>query len=129
MANKFDRADLEAAMSMLKMLSYFPPDPGAQGAVMELLAKMCPSREALGWLIETMTNIVGEWKGPAELRGLLCTQFRPADGIERSCSIPGFRPDDFEAKHYDEHQAIKAGGTPAAVALQFIQAAKVKTLN
>lgn len=129
MENKFNQTDLNAAMARLKMLSYFPADPGAQGAVMELLAKMCPSRESLLWLTETMTDVVGEWKGPAELRGLLCTHFKPADGIERSCGIPGFRPEDYEAKHFDRHQALKAGAVPAEVSQELLQAPKLKRLK
>jgi hypothetical protein len=95
-ASKFAKVDLVKANARLKMLSFYPSDSEAQAAVMELLAKMCPSLEALTWLVDTMTNRVGTWKGPAELRGVLCWHCRPADGIEAPCSITGFTPQDGE---------------------------------
>jgi hypothetical protein len=94
---KFSKADLESANRRMQMLSYYPTDPGAHAAIMELLAKMCPSREALIWLVDAMVNRVGAWKGPAELRGVLCWRFTPADGVEASSSVPGFTPADGEA--------------------------------
>ncbi len=94
---QFSRADLERANLRLAMCSFYPSDPGVQGAIMALLAQICPSLEALNWLTDTMVNRIGTWKGPAELRGILCWRYRPADGIEADSSSSGFTPADGEA--------------------------------
>lgn len=95
---KISQRELLAALDDLKMLKYFPADAGAQASVLHLLARMCPHREALDWLVSACVDNLSEWPGPSNLRGLLCTHFKPADGIERDCGIPGWRPADLEAK-------------------------------
>ena len=107
MADSFGKADLHAANARLKMLSFYPPDPEAQAAVMELLARMCPHREALDWLVSTMIDKVGTWKGPTELRGVLCWRYPPADGIEAICTIAGFTPADGERLSIERHDGMK----------------------
>jgi hypothetical protein len=109
----FSETDLNVAVVKLSMLKYFPADPLTQSAVMDLLRDMCPSREALDWLVSTMVNRIGEWKGPAELRGVMCWRFRPADGIEAESSSRGFRSEDGEAIEAQQHEQLKAGSCPA----------------
>ena len=106
--SKFTNADLEAANTRFQMLSYYPPSPSAQAAVMELLAKMCPHKEALEWLVDTMLNRVGTWKGPMELRGVLCWKFKPADGEEVNSSLAGFTAEDGERVSAERNQDIAA---------------------
>lgn len=89
------------------MLSYFPSDPGVRGAIVALLAQICPHREALEWLVDAMINKVGAWKGPMELRGVLCWHYRPADGIEVDATTAGFRPVDSELAVIERHEEIK----------------------
>lgn len=101
---KITQADLKRAHQDLLMLAYYPQAAEAQAAIMRLLAKMCPHREALAWLTDTMVNRVGTWKGPAELRGVLCTRYRPADGIEMDSSVPGFTAADGEARSIEVHE-------------------------
>jgi hypothetical protein len=91
-------------------MKFFPADPGAWAALAELLAKICPHREALEWLVTTLQNRVAEWPGAHAIRGLLCTRYEPDDGIDEYCTIPGFRPEDCEARHYEQHQALQSGG-------------------
>ncbi len=67
---RFTKADLMAANARLKMLAFYPQDGQAQGAIMALLARMCPDTEALNWLVDAMVNRVGTWRGPAEMRGV-----------------------------------------------------------
>ncbi len=107
MTNSFGRADLLAANARLKMLAFYPSDPEAQAAVMELLAKICPDREALEWLVDTMINKVGTWKGPTELRGVLCWRYPPADGVEADSSIRGFTPADGESLSIERHNELR----------------------
>lgn len=107
---RLSKADLDAAISQLSMCARFPSDEGARAAIQLLLAHICPSCEALDWLVGEFVNRIGEWKGPVELRGVLCTRYPPVDGIEATCSIAGYRPEDAEARNYDRHQQLKAGG-------------------
>jgi hypothetical protein len=65
---------------------------------------MCPHVEALEWLVAELVNHVGEWPGPANVRSLLCQRCKPADGIETGCGIPGYTPEDCEARAISEHQ-------------------------
>ncbi|MCL4853371.1 MAG: hypothetical protein KJZ78_18605 [Bryobacteraceae bacterium] len=122
---KFNEADLRRANARLAMCSFYPSDEAVQAAIMELLAKMCPSLEALQWLTTTMIDRVGVWKGPMELRGVLCWRYKPADGVEANSSLPGFRPEDGEALSLERHAQLKAGGV-CEEAMQFITEAKTK---
>ena len=68
---------------------------------------MVPTVQALDWLIDTMIDRVGEWKGTKQLRGLLCQKFRPLDDVEADCEIAGFTPDDNESRAIEEHEQRK----------------------
>ena len=105
----FTPKDLSEAIEDLSICEFFPREPGAQAAIMRLLAKMCPHREALKWLVAAYTDKIGKWHGPAELRGVLCTRFRPADGIEAYSSLPGYTPEDSEAAYLEQHKQMKTG--------------------
>lgn len=113
---KFNESDLRRANSRLAMLQYYPTDPMTQAAIQELLAKMCPSLEALEWLTNTMVNRVGTWKGSLELRGALCWRYRPDDGVEANCSLPGFRPEDGEQISLERHAHSKRAACAGLVA-------------
>ncbi len=125
---KFTKADLEKANARLMMCPFYPTDPMAQAAVMDLLRRMCPSKEALEWLVTTVVNRVGKWPGPAELRGLLCWKFPPADREEGVCSIPGFTWMDGEERTLNEHLQLKADGY-SGEAPKLIKAAEPKRLG
>jgi hypothetical protein len=45
----------------------------------------------------------------AELRGLLCTRYDAADGIDQPyCTIPGFTPAEQEARYLEQrHEEVK----------------------
>jgi hypothetical protein len=93
--------DLAWALAEMSMLKFFPSGESgemAQEAIVRLLRRMVGSREQLRWLVQTLVDRVGHWPGPAEVRGLLCTQYRPADGIEAPCTLAGYSPADGEAK-------------------------------
>jgi len=102
---KFNEFDLETACDDLAMLPYWPAE--ARASVMRLLAQMCPHREALQWLVAECVNHVAKWPGPAELRGLLCTRYTPADKIDGWTTLPGYRADDCEARFLAEHDDEK----------------------
>ena len=103
---KFNQRDLERAATRLGMLRYWTAD--LRAPVMHLLAQICPHREALEWLVNELVNVVNEWPGPAEVRGLLCTRYDAADGIDGWCNLPGYRAEDYESRHLAEHDQRKS---------------------
>jgi hypothetical protein len=132
MPDKFTKADLNEAVDALEMLEYFPKE--ARGAVMTLLRNMVPHKQALDWLVAECVNHIGKWPGPAELRGLLCTRYDPADGIDQWCSLPGYSAADAEAKALAEHEQRKiqerVGGCVAEEAKEILLGGrKVKKLQ
>ena len=111
----FSELDLQRAVDDLSMLRFFPGDPTTQAAIGKLLVRICPHREALRWLVETFVNRIGEWKGPAELRAVLCTRYQPHDGVEAWSQIAGFTAADGEERSYAEHRLLVSGGITAEV--------------
>ena len=105
MPQRIELRDLELAFDRLRLMKYPPPE-NSKPALMDELAKMCPSPAALEWLIGELVNHVKEWPGIAEVRGLLCTRFDAADGVDTYCSLPGYSQDEYEAKHYEQHRQL-----------------------
>lgn len=91
----------------LGMMKYFRADPIAQGEMARWLQKMVEREDQLEWLVATLIDHVGEWPGPKEVRGLLCSRFKPADGIEENTSIAGFTPADCEARNLEKSERYK----------------------
>jgi hypothetical protein len=86
------------AMEALAVLQMFPAEKGARKQISKLLYRMVETEEQLDWLVGTMVDRVGVWHGPAELRGVYCTKYKPADGLEGICILsPGFTGADCEA--------------------------------
>lgn len=111
-------------------LKFFPSAPGAMRPIGELLADLVGTREQLQWLDSAMLNQVGEWPGPAEVRAIFCTRFKPADGIEGKngySAIAGFTPGDIESEKLIEHSQWKKldEGKPRTNALQPASAVKL----
>lgn len=90
--------ELNHAVQRMSVLAFFPAGQAAGVEIVRILASMCATYEQLDWLVSTMIDRVGEWKGPKEMRGLFCTRYRPADGIEAECSIAGFTAADGEQR-------------------------------
>lgn len=107
------KLDISRAVERMSLLRFFPGSEGAQAEIMRLLERLVSTKPQLDWLVTTMIDRVGEWKGPTELRGVLCSRFTPADGIEMDCRDTfGFRPVDFEERSLLGHEQLKA--LPAA---------------
>lgn len=109
--------DLAGALAQFSMLRYFPADEMAHESIVLLLRRLCGTRERLMWLISRMVDHVGYWPGPAEVRGLFCTRFRPADGVEADCTLPGYTAADGEAT--TERATVKA--LPKAEAVKLLE--------
>lgn len=126
---RFSKHDLTIAVGRLSMCRFFPTDEATRAAIGVLLAKICPSKEALNWLVDQFVNQIGEWRGPVELRGVLCWRYKPADGIEASASISGYRPEDGEAQVFDQHQQLKAGGWAEEAGQRQLAASSLKLIE
>lgn len=75
------------AVSKLTMLKFFPSDPNGQTAIVELCCKMAANVEQVEWLVAQVLRTFNEWPGPAEIRKVFASKFRPQDGIAVSvCS-------------------------------------------
>jgi hypothetical protein len=106
------------AVEKLSMLPYFPQGQGAKTAVMEELERITNSPQKLEWLITAYVSHVDGWTGPAQLRALYSTRWKPLDGIEGGdCRIPGYTPNDSESQTLAEHAQRKLGDGEARTAL------------
>jgi hypothetical protein len=102
---KFTADDLRVACNDLATLPFFPQE--AKASVVTYLARMCPHKRALRWLVDEVVNHVRSWPGLAELRGILCNRFDPADGIDQWSTLPGYRAEDNEARYLEGHEEQK----------------------
>ncbi len=107
------------AVNQFELMKYFHLlSPEARNLVAEELMAMCNwpkdrilrnahgetipyihPRVRLAWLMLALKP-VDEWPGMAQIRGLFCKRFKPADGIEvASCNIPGYTDEECESAH------------------------------
>ena len=88
------------AVEELAAIPYFPTEPGARAAIMRQLSKFVRDEDSLHWLIDMALAHMKRWMGPAELRSLYATKYRPVDGVEGgACQVAGFTPADSEARY------------------------------
>lgn len=93
---RLTEAEVKSYAARLTLLKYFPADPIARAMVVDFMAKLTGQKDRLEWLIAALVNHVGEWPGPKEVRGILCSRYKPADGVEAECSVPGFTAGEIE---------------------------------
>jgi hypothetical protein len=80
---QFNGDDLKRAVGTLRLIRFSPlADADTASALMEELARMCPTLEGLEWVTRRTLQLYTEWPGLRELRAVLCARFQPADGIE-----------------------------------------------
>lgn len=99
------RDQITSAVEELAAIPFFPREEGAKFAVMRHLEKFVSGPRELRWLVDAAVGAMRKWEGVAELRGLYCTKFSPADGVESDCSLPGFTPADSEQKFFELESA------------------------
>jgi hypothetical protein len=92
------------AVRAMSSIPFFPKEEYSQRAIMAEIAKFADRPERVDWLASAALRSMREWRGVAELRGMYCTRFKPADGYDEYCSVPGFSANDCEAA-YIEGQA------------------------
>jgi hypothetical protein len=104
-------------------VQFFPKEPGAKVEIMRVVERMVSTKGQLTWLLRTMVDRVGKWYGPTELRGVFCTKFDPADGVQAWCKeTPQFTGSALEEQYIQrelesrgqaqEHYALAAGQEP-----------------
>ena len=112
---------IEQVVADFGMLRFFPSGESERLAIMRLLRTMVGTSDELLWLRDAMVNHVGEWRGPAELRGVYCAYgvmtgavlrpggWKPADGRRADSSTPGYTQHDRNSK-YTELESQQAAG-------------------
>lgn len=65
----------------LTLLRFFPGDQCARTALFLLVGRMCSNEDQVRWLVQRTLALCNEWPGPLVFRQILCSKFRPADGI------------------------------------------------
>lgn len=91
-----EQADI---LDRLQLIPYYPKDH--HHIVLEEIyefARGAPN-ENLRWLARTAVASMKQWAGLPELRGLWCSKYKPADGIEADCNLPGHTPAEIEAEN------------------------------
>ncbi len=121
------------AATRLHVLKFYPSDSTGvfDSEVARLLTRMVDTAAQLNWLVAAMIDRVGEWQGPKELRGVFCTRFRPADGIEADCmTTAGFTPGDNEMRSIEAHEERKRQELqPPREMLRLLGVAELKSID
>jgi hypothetical protein len=63
-------------------MKFFPSDPDSRIGIGEEIIAMCSSIEQVDWLVKRLPKLFSDWPGMKEVRSVLCSRFKPADGIE-----------------------------------------------
>jgi hypothetical protein len=74
----------------LTLLKFFPSDPVARLELAKLVGRMASTEQQVEWLVQRTLDLHSEWPGPHELRAIMCSRFKPADGIN---AVSSFYPD------------------------------------
>lgn len=62
-------------------LRFFPADREGRNAITKAVVAMAGSAERAVWIVDQVLAITNDWPGIAEVRGIFCLRFKPADGI------------------------------------------------
>lgn len=79
-------------LSGLQLIPFFPQSGEAFDALVRLVGNLAETEDQVTWLVDRMLlNPYRGWPGPAEVRAVFCTRFRPKDGysIAGSIASPG----------------------------------------
>ena len=80
-------------------LRFFPAEADARIGIAEEVAAMCSSIEQVEWTIRRLPKLFSEWPGMREVRAVVCSKFKPADGIQMfSESFPDGIPSEHQQK-------------------------------
>ena len=84
---------VEQALDQLAMLRFFPSDPGTRSEIARLIGKLCATDQQVSWLAGRVIDLYDEWPGPHELRAVMSSKFKPADGIDADSKHPRYIED------------------------------------
>lgn len=88
---KPSESDLGRSVLMMQgVIPFFPDAEIPLTIILRLMRDMINTVDELDWLTTTACNTMQKWEGFAQLRGLFCARFKPADGLFTVCTIPGF---------------------------------------
>ena len=76
----------------LQLIPFFPTSGDAFDALVRLVGRIAENEDQVIWLVDRMLlNPYSRWPGPAEVRAVFCTRFKPKDGysIAGSVASPG----------------------------------------
>lgn len=106
MTPDLERAIFEA-IAELSTIPFAPQDPAQQKVLMKQLAAFADRPDAIRWTVAQAVARWTRWCGMAELRGIYCNRFKPADGIEADCvETHGLTPTDNESAYEFEHPGL-----------------------
>lgn len=83
-----------AVLIMGRMIPFFPRDELTREFIARSVQTFVAGPDELNWLVNIAVNVLHDWKGLAELRGLYCSRYRPLDKIEAVSGTIGFRCQD-----------------------------------
>ena len=99
----------QMAAARLALLPFFPVGDVPMALVMGELERIAHTPERLTWLVDTTMAKCAKWEGPAQLRALYSTRWKPKDGVEGvACSIVGHTPEENEARFLESSTKLKA---------------------
>lgn len=105
MTEELQKAILEAVIELAN-IPFAPQEPAQQKALMRQIAAFANQPDAVRWCVHMAAVRWTRWLGPAELRGIYCSRFPPADGISGDCvETVGLTADDNEAAYLEAQAA------------------------
>lgn len=76
-----------AAVDELELMAFFPSNAAARAALAHILMELVDDKERLRWLVDRALKLYTRWPGPAELRALYCSRYKPKDGVETHSTL------------------------------------------
>ena len=75
-------------LSGLQLFPFFPQSGEAFDALVRMVGNMAETEDQVRWLVDRMLlNPYPKWPGPAEMRAVFCTRFKPKDGYSIAGSV------------------------------------------
>lgn len=92
----------------LNLIRFYPKDH--HDVILDDIAQFAGPEcraQRLQWLVSAARAAMKAEGWRDDLRGLWCTRFKPADGVEADCSLAGHTPADIENEKLLAHREVK----------------------
>ena len=99
----------KAITAMGQVIPFFPTEDLAVEIIQRSIEAMVSTREQLEWLTKVACNTMKRFS-LAELRGIFCSRYAPADGLYAAAETPGFTPEEALSdaeRAYHEREALE----------------------